>query len=72
MAVSVGRSRLPELLTKNNLSQTKFADLMGISDAFVTKVKKNERFFSYQLSIKAAHILNCLVEELHEIEINED
>lgn len=69
MAISVGRSRLPELLTKRGLSQTKFAELLGVSDAFVSQVISGKRYFSYPLAIKAAHMLNCSSDDLHEIVI---
>lgn len=67
MAVSVGRSRLPELLTKRGLSQTKFAELLGVSDAFVSQVISGKRYFSYPLAIKAADILKCKSDDLHVI-----
>jgi transcriptional regulator with XRE-family HTH domain len=68
MAPRIGRSRLPELLKANRLNQTEFAQLMELSDGFVSQVKSGERYFSYPMAVKACWILKCRLEDLHDIE----
>lgn len=67
MALRVGRSRLPELLKAKGYSQSEFARLLGVSRAFISQVIKGEKYFSYPLGINAAFLLDCPMEELHEI-----
>lgn len=67
MAPPVGRSRLPELLKINRLSQTEFARLMDISDGFVSQVISGKRYFSYPMAVRASKLLKCKMEDLHDI-----
>lgn len=69
MALLVGRSRLPELLAKKRLSQAEFSRLLGVSEAYISRIisGNGKHQFSYEKAINAANILDCLVEDLHEI-----
>jgi transcriptional regulator with XRE-family HTH domain len=66
LALHVGRSRLPELLKMRGLTQTEFARLLGVSDAFISQIISGIRYFSYPMAAKAAYILKCTMEDLHE------
>jgi plasmid maintenance system antidote protein VapI len=66
MALRIGRSRLPELLKKNDLSQTEFAEILDVTDGFISMVINNKRHFSYPIAAQAAYILKCSMEDLHE------
>lgn len=68
MAPRIGRSRLPELLAAKGWPQAELARRLGVTEAYISQVANNKRYFSYPLSIYAAALLDCLVEELHEIE----
>ena len=66
MALRLGRSRLPELLSRNKLSQSSLASRLGTSEAFVSQVISGKKHFSYLMALKASLILNCHMEELYE------
>lgn len=66
MALRLGRSRLPELLSYKGMNQAEFARRLGISEPFITKVINGEKHFSYLRAKIASDILGCYMEELHE------
>ncbi|WP_432644063.1 helix-turn-helix transcriptional regulator [Paenibacillus pabuli] len=66
MALRLGRSRLPELLRRNKLSQSSFAERLGTSEAFISQIISGKKHFSYIMALKASLILNCHMEELYE------
>lgn len=59
---------MPELLKKRGLTQSRFAEMLGVSKGFISQVIHGKAFFSYELARKAAHILRCKMEDLHEWE----
>jgi transcriptional regulator with XRE-family HTH domain len=66
MALRIGRSRLPELLKAKRKSQAEFARLLGVSEAFISQIIAGKRHFSYPVAAKAADILGCTMEDLHD------
>lgn len=68
MALRVGRSRIPELLERKGWTQAEFARRLDISEGFLSQVISGKRYFSYPTAAKAAFLLGCSMEELHEIE----
>lgn len=67
MAPRIGRSRLPELMANKGWSQAEFARRLGVSKGFISRVIAGERYFSYPLAVKAAWLLDCNLDDLHEI-----
>lgn len=69
MALHVGRSRLPELLNAKGLTQADFARLLEVSEPFVSQVISGKKYFSYPVAVRAAYVLGCTMEDLHEIKL---
>ncbi|WP_442951594.1 helix-turn-helix transcriptional regulator [Paenibacillus sp. GYB004] len=69
MALHIGRSRLPELLVAKKWTQADFARRLGISQGFLSQVISGKRHFSYPIAANAAWLLDCPMEELHEIKV---
>lgn len=66
MPLRIGRSRLPELLVSKIWTQAEFARRLGISQGFLSQVIAGKRYFSYPVAAKAAWLLDCTMEDLHE------
>lgn len=66
MALRFGRSRLPELLGKNKMSQAEFARRIDVSEAYVSQVIKGKTTFSLLKAKHASDVLNCNIEDLYE------
>jgi transcriptional regulator with XRE-family HTH domain len=62
----IGRSRLPELFLLRSINQAEFARRLGVSESFISKVISGIKVFSLERAKKAADILNCSIEDLHE------
>lgn len=58
---------MPQLLAAKKMSQAEFARVMDVSESFISQVINGKAFFSYILALKAAWILKCRMEDLHEI-----
>lgn len=65
MAVSVGRSRLPELLARRGISQAEFSRRLGVTESFISQVIKGKKQFSYEMAKNASMILWCAMDDLH-------
>ncbi len=70
MALQFGRSRLPELLEQNHLSQADFARRMRLSEPYVSQLISGVRKFSLLKARQAAKTLHCYVDDLYEWEEN--
>ncbi|PWW37428.1 helix-turn-helix protein [Paenibacillus pabuli] len=68
MVPRVGRSRLPILLKENNTTQSEFARKLGVTEAFISQIVAGKKKFSYDVAARAAFILGCTMEELHDWE----
>jgi len=66
MAISYGRSRLPELLQLRGLSQVDFSRKLGISESYLSQIISGARRFTLIVAVNAARILNISVHELYE------
>jgi transcriptional regulator with XRE-family HTH domain len=51
------------------MSNAEFAKRLGVSASMVTMLANGERKFSYIRARNAAFILDCLMEELYEVEL---
>lgn len=65
--IKLGGSRLPELLSKRNMTQAEFARRLGTSRQFVNKVIKKEKTLSLEQAFNAASILQCSVNDLYNL-----
>jgi transcriptional regulator with XRE-family HTH domain len=68
MPILIGRSRVPEHLSRIGMSQAEFARRLVISPQMVTKIIQGEKQFSYLRAKMAADILGVSMEELVEWE----
>lgn len=62
---------MPELIAARGWTRTEFARRLGVSDALVSQVIARKCYFSYPVALKAAKLLGCAMEELHEIDDEE-
>lgn len=68
MAIHIGRSRLPLLLYRSHMSQDQFADRLGVTQSYISKIVNGERIFSLIRAKAASEILRCQIEDLYEWE----
>lgn len=66
MALSFGRSRLPELLAKRKMSQAEFARRLNVSEGFVSQIISGTSKLSLLKAKVAADILKCHIDDLYE------
>ncbi|OAB39799.1 hypothetical protein PMSD_03115 [Paenibacillus macquariensis subsp. defensor] len=67
MALQLGRSRLPELLTTNHLNARELSMKLNVTESHISRIISGKAYFSYPLAFKASQILRCSMEELHEV-----
>jgi plasmid maintenance system antidote protein VapI len=65
MAFELVECLLPEQLTKNNMSQAKFARKMKVERQFIHSLINMKRIMSYEFSLNASFILNCQMSDFY-------
>ncbi|WP_068774476.1 helix-turn-helix domain-containing protein [Paenibacillus sp. FJAT-26967] len=66
MALRIGRSRLPQLLTKAEMTQAELARRIKLSESFISKVIAGERKLSVIKMKMSAVALDCNMDDLYE------
>jgi transcriptional regulator with XRE-family HTH domain len=66
MAISIGRSRLPELLHRKRMTPADLAVKLGKTEALISQVISGKAKFSIVTAKNAAHILGCKIDDLWE------
>ena len=66
MPFQFGRSRLPELLVENHMSQAEFARRLDVTEGYISKIIGLNSKFSLIKAKEAAHILKCHIDDLYE------
>lgn len=66
MATRPGRSRLPLLLAKRDLTQNELASRLDVTPSYISQIISGGKMFSYIRARMAAKILHCSMEDLYE------
>lgn len=65
MALRIGRSRLLEHINRNGMNQVQFADRLGVSKSFASKVISGDKKLSLVRAKMCADILSCSMDDLY-------
>ncbi|WP_369016296.1 helix-turn-helix transcriptional regulator [Paenibacillus sp. GbtcB18] len=68
MALRIGRSRLPELLRRADMTQAELARRIMLSESFISKVIAGQKRLSVIKMKMAANALQCSMDDLYEWE----
>jgi transcriptional regulator with XRE-family HTH domain len=66
MALQVGRSHLPELLSKAGKTQAQLADRLDVTEGFISQVISNKSKLSVIKRKMTADFLGCTSDDLNE------